>query len=341
MRYADAIIERPRKVDVRVYRSRFFLGFCLLATTLAGCRAQVPAPSTPAASTQSALDRRIEVLVRSQLNVPNNWEIAVGSRTPSTTAGFDKVTLSFTPPADPASAAPPHTETLDFLLSKDGTHLARLTTWDLLRTPADTIEVAGRPVRGPLDAKVEIVNYDDLQCPYCARMHAELFPETLDHYKGLVKVVYKDDPLVEIHPWALHAAVDANCLAGLSPTAYWSYVDYLHSHGEDVTGPDRDPARSSALLDKLAREEGARAKVSPAPLDSCLTRQDDGPVRASMKEADGLHIDGTPTLFINGERIAGAQPVTAVWTAIDRALRAEGITPPPNLQAPARTAGIP
>ena len=52
-----------------------------------------------------------------------------------------------------------------------------------------------------------------------------------------------------------------------------------------------------------------------------------------MREAAGLHIDGTPTLFINGERVAGAQPVAAVWAAIDRALRAEGATPPPNAEA--------
>ena len=302
-----------------------FLTACLLACALAGCRAQSVAPPV----TGSALDRKIDVTVRSQLSVPNDWDITVGSRTPSSTAGFDNVTLLFSPSADPS-----HKEKLDFLLSKDGGTLARLSTWDLNKTPADTITVVGRPVRGAAQAKVEIVNYDDLQCPFCAKMHAELFPETLDHYKGLVKIVYKDDPLVEIHPWALHAAVDANCLAELDPSAYWKYVDYLHSHGDDVNGPDRDPAKSAALLDKLAREQGATSRINQDTLNSCLTKQDEAPVRASMKEADGLKIDGTPTLFVNGERVAGAQPISAVWSAIDRALRAEGVTPPPNPQAP-------
>ncbi len=301
---------------------------CVLVCALAGCRAQVPRTDS-----QAALNRKIEVLVRSQLNVPSDWEVAVGSRVPSSTSGFDTVTLIFTPPADGASAKPVHPEKLDFLISKDAATLARLSTWDLSKTPEDTINVAGRPVRGPEQARVEIVNYDDLECPFCARMHAELFPETLDHYKGMVKVVYKDDPLIEIHPWALHAAVDANCLAELDPTAYWKYVDYLHTHGEDVSGPDHDAAKSTALLDKLAREEGARGKVNETQLSSCLAKQDESPVRASMKEADGLHIDGTPTLFVNGERIAGAQPLAVVWTAIDRALRAQGITPPPEPQA--------
>jgi protein-disulfide isomerase len=321
------------RVDVRVYRSRFLMG-CLLACAIAGCRAQgVPAGNN------AALDRRIEVLVRSQLNVPNDWEITAGSRGPSAVAGFDTLTLIFTPGAGASNTA--QVQKLDFLISKDGATLARLSKWDLNKTPLDTITVAGRPVRGASQAKVEIVNFDDLECAFCARMHAELFPETLEHYKGLIKIVYKDDPLTEIHPWALHAAVDANCLAGLDPGAYWNYVDYLHTHGEDITGPDHNTAKSSALLDKLAREEGARGQLNQAALDSCLARQDQSTVLASIKEADGLHIDGTPTLFVNGERIAGAQPVSAVWSAIDRALKAEGITPPPNPQTPAPAAAKP
>jgi protein-disulfide isomerase len=241
------------------------------------------------------------------------------------------VPITFSIPSKPGTAP----KTVDFLLSQDGATLARLQKFDLTKDP-NVAQLANRPVRGDQTAKVTIVNFDDLECPYCARMHQQLFPETLDRYKGLVKIVYKDDPLVEIHPWALHAAIDANCLAGLDPAAYWRYVDYLHQHGEDISGPDHDPVKSGLLLDKLAREQGA--KVDQSALDGCLLKQDPAPVRASMKEADGLHIDGTPTLFVNGERIAGAQPVAAVWSAIDRALRAEGITPPPNPQAPAKPA---
>ena len=49
-----------------------------------------------------------------------------------------------------------------------------------------------------------------------------------------------------------------------------------------------------------------------------------------MKEAAALKVDGTPALFIEGERVTGAQPLPLLWAAIDRALRAQGVTPPPN-----------
>jgi len=298
-----------------LFRTRFFLG-CLLAFLAAGCKAQ-DTPISP------KVDRRIEILVRSQLNVPQDWLISLGARTKSDIAGFDTVPITFTSSADPTKK-----QTLNFLLSKDGNTLARLSKWDISKDPSELITTDSRPVRGNPQAKVTIINFDDLECPYCARMHAQLFPDTLNRYKDQVKVVYKDYPLTEIHPWALRASIDANCLATQSHDAYWNYVDYLHTHGEDVSGPQRDPAKSAEMLDKLARDEGQRSKLDTAKLDACLTKQDDGVVRTSMKEGDSLGVDGTPTLFINGERLSGAVPESQVWLAIDRALKAEGITPP-------------
>ena len=112
-------------------------------------------------------------------------------------------------------------------------HVAALRVRFLPRTFGSA---ANRP-----EAKVTIINFDDLECGYCARMHQELFPATLEHYKDMVRFVYKDDPLTEIHPWAMHAAVDANCLAAQSTDVYWTYVDYLHAHGDEVNGDGSRP----------------------------------------------------------------------------------------------------
>lgn len=294
---------------------------CLLALAAAGCKAQ----STPQNGLDAKTTRKIEVLVRAKLNVPSDYQIAVGPRTPSDVAGYDTVQITFSLPAHPD-----HSQTIPFLISKDGSTLARLSKWDISKDPSDIIPSSGRPVRGNPSAKVVIVNYDDLECPFCAKMHSELFPETLDHYNGLVKVVYRDLPLEELHPWAVHAAVNANCLAAQSTPAYWGYVDYLHTHGQDVTGPDRDIKKSDETLDKLAKLQGETSKLDISKLNACIAKQDESAVRAEMKQADSLGIQQTPTVYVNGEMLAGALPTKELWAIIDRALVSEGVTPPPN-----------
>ncbi len=82
----------------------------------------------------------------------------------------------------------------------------------------------------------------------------------------------------------MHASVDANCLAAQSGDIYWTYVDYLHSHGEEISGPDRDQTRSYAALDRIARQEGTVAKLDSGKLDACLAKQDETEVKSSVKE---------------------------------------------------------
>ena len=295
-----------------MYRIRLFACFLLVAVA-AGCRAQVP-PS-------SSADRRIEVLVRSQFSVPPDYDVMLGGRSKSDIPDYDNLPVTFTHKGKQT--------TVNFLISKDGNTLARLEKFDMSKDPAMSINVDKRPVRGDAAAKVEIINFDDLECPYCARMNSELATETMDHYKGLVKIVYKDYPLVDIHPWALHAAIDANCLADLSAPAYWNYVDYVHSHGQDISGAQNDPKKSFTDLDNIAGNIAGQNSVDKTKLTACLQKQDDSMVRSSMKLGTTLGLEGTPQVFVNGERLpSGARPVEELWPAIDRALKAEGVQPP-------------
>jgi len=284
----------------------------------AGCKAQ----TTP---THSALDpatvnRRVEIMVRAEFNIPQDYNVAIGARKPSQIPGYDSLPITLSRGG--------RSQVVDFLISTDGNTLARLEKFDLAKDPVFSIDVTGRPIRGNPDAKVTVVNFDDLECPYCARMHQSLFPSTLEHYKDKVRFVYKDNPLTDLHPWAMHAAVDANCLAAQSGDVYWKYVDYLHSHGDEVTGQDRNPAKSFDTLNRIARQEATLAKLDLSKLDGCLAAQDEAQVRASSAEALALKIEGAPAVFVDGERIDGAQPEELVWRAIDRALRAAGIDPP-------------
>lgn len=308
-------------------RIHFLAGLLALGMAV-GCKAQTA--TQPAADL--ALNRHIEVMVRSQYNVPQDFDVKLGERKPSQIPGYDSLPVIL--------AHGSQSSTVDFLISKDNKTLARLETFDLSKDPATVIDVTGRAIRGNPGAKITVINYDDLQCPYCAHMHQALFPATLDRYKDKVRFVYKDFPLVQIHPWAMHAAIDANCLAAQSTDVYWTYVDYIHSHGQEVNGEDRNASKSFDALNRIAREEATVAKLDTAKLDACLQQQDDTKVKASMREGAGLGVEGTPALFIDGERISGAIPQEQIWLAIDRALRAEGIDPPPAPAPPAQ-AGAP
>jgi predicted DsbA family dithiol-disulfide isomerase len=115
----------------------------------------------------------------------------------------------------------------------------------------------------------------------------------------------------------------------LSGTVYWNYVDYLHAHGAEITGEDHDVSKSYAALDRVAKEEATLAKLDETQLDACIAKQDTTKVLASAKEAEALGLEGTPELYVNGERINGAVPQDQVWQVIDRALRAAGEQPPP------------
>jgi len=291
-------------------------GMLLIGLTI-GCRAQTqPSP------TDLTVNRRVEIMVRSQYDLPPDVLVSVGARTASGFAGYKTLPITI--------SQGNRTQQVNFLISDDNTKLVHLDTMDLTKTPADTIQAEGRPIRGNPAAKVTVIGFDDLECPFCARMHGELFPATMDRYKDQVRYIYKDYPLSDIHPWAMHAAVDANCLADQNHDVYWSYVDYLHSHGEEITGPDRNAQKSFAALDRVAKQEAALGKLDDTRLDACLKAQDETAIRAEQKEAEGLKIDSTPTLFVNGERIVGAIPREQVWAVIDRALRAQGIQPPPE-----------
>jgi protein-disulfide isomerase len=302
-------------------------GLLVLGLT-AGCRAQI----TPSTNSDLAQNRRVELQVRSEFELPNDVNVSIGARKPSEFTGYQTlpVTLSH---GD-------KTQEIDFLISNDGNKLIHFTTMDLTKTPGDTISLAGRPIRGNPSAKVTVINFDDLECPYCARMHQELFPATMAHYGDKVRFIYKDDPIAELHPWAIHASVDANCLAAQSGDVYWTYVDYVHAHGQEITGEDRNLQKSYEALDRIARQEATVAKLDETRVDACLAKQDQTQVLASAKEAEDLGLEGTPELFVNGERVNGAVPQDQLWAAIDRALKAEGEQPPPA-EVPAPTSGSP
>jgi protein-disulfide isomerase len=219
----------------------------------------------------------------------------------------------------------------DFLLSKDQKTLIRMTKMDMSKDPyaenMKKIDVKGRPVRGNPNAKVVIVNFDDFECPFCSRAHQTLFPELLKEYGDRIAFIYKDFPLSEIHPWAIHAAVDANCLGALNNDAYWDFADYIHSN-QQVVNSEKGHDNQFAALDRITLTEGAKFKVDTTKLQTCIKAQKEDAVTASVKEGEALGVDGTPTMFVNGRSVNGARSAEEFRAVFDSALQQAGVAAP-------------
>lgn len=292
--------------------------FVLLLICL-GCSAQ---------STPSETAKAIERQVRSFYHLPPEVQVSIGPRTPSEFPNYDAVKLSFVKGT--------RKDEYDFLLSKDGKSLVRLTKLDLTKDPnaelMRKVDLKGRPTRGSKDAKVVVVNYDDFQCPFCSRMHSTLFPGILKEYGDRVLFIYKDYPLAEIHPWATHAAVDANCLAEQNNDAYWALADYLHANQHVVNAAKGSDAQFDAV-DRATLLAGQQHNVDVVKLHACIKAQNEDAVKASLHEGDSIGVSATPTLFINGEQLDGALPVNELRAALDRALTQAGVQPPAHADA--------
>lgn len=170
---------------------------------------------------------------------------------------------------------------------------------DVQRFPIDADD---DPFVGPADAPIEIIEFSDYQCPFCARFRAQTLDVILDTYPEQVKFVYRDFPLDNIHPQARDAAVAANC-AG-EQDLYWEMHDLLY-------------ANQNALGQGMLAF-GAQLDLDMDDYEACLDsgRYDDE-IQNDFLAAAQLGVTGTPTFFINGRPLVGAQPFAAFQQIIE------------------------
>ncbi|MDH3297939.1 MAG: DsbA family protein [Gemmatimonadota bacterium] len=167
--------------------------------------------------------------------------------------------------------------------------------------------IEGRPFQGPEDAPVEFVEFTDYECPFCRRFHDTTYPEIRRRYDGRVKWVVRNFPLTQIHPNAALAAEAAEC--ALEQGRFWDYHDLLFERHDQLSRSD---------LKGHARE----LDLDGEQFDRCL---DSGEKRLAVQNdlRDGFRfgVTGTPTFFINGQVVVGAQTPEVVSAFIDVALQ--------------------
>jgi protein-disulfide isomerase len=203
-----------------------------------------------------------------------------------------------------------------FYVSDDGRYLFRGEAVDLTLDPfmalMQKMKLDGEPSRGPTDAKVTVVEYSDFQCPYCGRAWEIFEKEVYPQYKDKVRFVFKQMPLTQIHPWAEDAAVATECAHQQGNDQFWKLYDGLFSQQAQIT-KENLPAKA---------EEIATAGGLDVPrLRDCLAgRKTLDAVKTDQAEAAAVGVNSTPTFFVNGRRVQGAQDAAAFKQAIDQAL---------------------
>src|ERR1022692_3519376 len=310
--------------------------FLVLLLAFPGCSAQSPSASSAAAPAPTGdITRTIEREVRTHYSLPPEVKVVLGPLRSSEFPNYDALTVTF--------ASPNKKQDFEFLLSHDHKTLVRMTKMDLTADPYTSImkkiDVGGRPTRGNKDARVTVVNYDDFECPFCSRMHSTLFPGLFKEYGDRVLFIYKDYPLEEIHPWAVHAAVNANCLAAQNlaaqnSDAYWDYADYLHGNQHAISA-EKGRDGQNAELDQLAIQQAQKHNLDVAKVQACVKAQDEKAVRASMHEGDSIGVEATLAMCVNGQKLDGAVPAEEIRAALDQALKDAGVAPPEHKPAAA------
>ena len=161
---------------------------------------------------------------------------------------------------------------------------------------------------GPADAPITIVEFSDYQCPFCRRWHAEVYEPLLAAYPGKIRLVYRNLPLTSIHPDALGAAEAAMC-AG-EQDVYWKYHDKLFS----------SESLGNSVYLQYAQELGLNVPAFEACLNDHKYQKT---IESDSDFAINLGIRSTPTFFINGLAVVGAQPLDVFKQVIDKELAGE------------------
>ena len=255
---------------------------------------------TACGSTQPATDR----------TVPRQTSVADESVTAAPSATADATAAAT--PAPAVTTSPTSTEEADAASST-----ASVTP--IMRK----LELTGEPYAtlGDPHAPMTVIEFSDYGCPFCRRYTMLTWAKLKHDYidTGRVFYVFKDYPIVQLHPQADLAAEAAECVGRQG--AYWKMHELLFANQSswDTTS---DVARTS--FDKYV----VQLKLDQKAYDSCMSQgQTQANVARNIAEGQHLGINGTPSFVINGKLLSGAQPTETFQRIFDRELKALGATP--------------
>lgn len=192
------------------------------------------------------------------------------------------------------------TDTGVVYLSEDGHYLVRGELDNLLTSPFASIRAGlhpeGNPAIGPADAPVTVVSFSDFQCPHCQQLY-QILRRIQPRYPQ-VRFVFKDFPLVLIHPWAMTAAIAARCAYMQNPAAFWKLHNDIFENQDQIT-PD-------GAWDRMIDFAG-QADLDLSAFRACMASTTaKAAIEANIADGKAVGVASTPTIFVNGRMIVGS-----------------------------------
>jgi protein-disulfide isomerase len=193
-------------------------------------------------------------------------------------------------------------ENAKLYVSKDGKFLIRGEVSELARDPVAEnralIDMKETPSLGDPKAPVTLVEFSDFECPVCRSLH-DVLRGLLPNYPG-VRIVFKDFPIEALHPWARTGALAGRCAYQQDPKAFWKMYDAIYDNQEIISAEN-----AWTKMGEFAGQAGLNADTFKA----CMASPEAAAaIEASRANAVNLEVNSTPTIFVNGRRLVGADP---------------------------------
>ena len=187
-------------------------------------------------------------------------------------------------------------------VSKDGKFLVRGElndmSKDVFAENRAKLDIKDAPSNGRPGALITVVEFADFQCPVCKQLHDAL-RGVLPNYPQ-VEFIFKDFPLEQVHPWARTGAIAGRCAYQQDPKAFWKLYDSLYDHQDLISAEN-----AWAKMVDYAGQAGLNVDTYKA----CMTSKEaTAAVDTSIANGKLMDVSSTPTLFVNGRRIIGADP---------------------------------
>jgi protein-disulfide isomerase len=281
-----------------VKKSLTLTAILTMSFVVTSARAQQPQATvaTPAAAGQLPIQKTVEAYLRNLYAFGADTAVKVAAPKDIGVEGLQEV--------DVEVKVGENQQTGKVYVTRDGKYMFRGELSDLAKDPmAETraqLQTKDSPSLGPANAPVTLVEFSDFECPVCRNLHDAL-RGLLPNYPQ-VRVVFKDYPIEQIHPWARTAAIAGRCAYQQDPKVFWKMYDLIYDGQETISAEN-----AWGKMTDFAGQSGLNLDAFKA----CMASPEAGAaVNASRDNGIQLEVGSTPTIFVNGRRIVGADPHT-------------------------------